>query len=113
MKLDQIKRILKESDYVVLDPAASEFYQEGKYILKADDSRLSSEEMVTYYENLISKYPVISIEDVLAEDDWAGWQMLTDRLRKKIQLTGDDIFVTNPKILAEGIKSGIANSVDR
>lgn len=96
---------------VVLDPAASEFYQGGKYILKADDSRLSSKEMVTYYDKLISKYPIISIEDGLAEDDWEGWKVLTKRLGKKIQLTGDDIFVTNPKIVAEGIRQGIANSV--
>ena len=96
---------------IVLDPAASEFYQDGKYFLKADNSRLSSEEMVKYYANLISKYPIISIEDGLAEDDWNGWQILTNELGKKIQLTGDDIFVTNPKILAEGIKRNIANSV--
>jgi enolase len=96
---------------IVLDPAASEFYQDGKYVLKADSSRLSSKEMVGYYANLISKYPIISIEDGLAEDDWDGWQILTKELGKKIQLTGDDIFVTNPKILAEGIKKGIANSV--
>jgi enolase len=67
--------------------------------------------MVGYYANLISKYPIISIEDGLAEDDWDGWQIMTTELGKKIQLTGDDIFVTNPKILAEGIKKGIANSV--
>jgi len=96
---------------IVLDPAASEFYQDGKYILKADNSRLSSEEMVKYYANLISKYPIISIEDGLAEDDWDGWQVLTKELGKKIQLTGDDIFVTNPRILAKGIKKGVANSV--
>jgi enolase len=96
---------------IVLDPAASEFYQNGKYILKADNSRLSSEEMVKYYKDLISKYPIISIEDGLAEDDWDGWQVLTKKLGKRIQITGDDIFVTNPKILAEGIKQGIANSV--
>lgn len=96
---------------IVLDPAASEFYQAGKYILKADKSRLSSEEMVKYYANLISKYPIISIEDGLAEDDWDGWKVLTKELGKRIQLTGDDIFVTNPKILVEGIKNGIANSV--
>jgi len=96
---------------IVLDPAASEFYQDGRYFLKADNKRLSSEEMVKYYEKLISKYPVISIEDGLAEDDWDGWQVLTKKLGKKIQLTGDDIFVTNPKILAEGIKKGVANSV--
>jgi enolase len=96
---------------IVLDPAASEFYQDGKYVLKADNSRLSSEEMVKYYANLILKYPIISIEDGLAEDDWYGWQVLTKELGDKIQLTGDDIFVTNPKILAQGIKKGVANSV--
>jgi enolase len=96
---------------IVLDPAASEFYQDGRYVLKADNKRLSSEEMVKYYDKLISKYPIISIEDGLAEDDWDGWQVLTKELGKKIQLTGDDIFVTNPKILAEGIEKGVANSV--
>jgi len=96
---------------IVLDPAASEFYQDGRYFLKADNKRLSSEEMVGYYANLISKYPIISIEDGLAEDDWDGWQILTKELGKKIQLTGDDIFVTNPRILTEGIKKHIANSV--
>lgn len=96
---------------IVLDPAASEFYQDGKYVLRADNSKLSSKEMVGYYANLISKYPIISIEDGLAEEDWDGWKIMTDELGKKIQLTGDDIFVTNPKILAEGIKKGIANSV--
>jgi len=96
---------------IVLDPAASEFYEDGKYILKADNKKLSSEEMVDFYENLISKYPIISIEDALAEGDWEGWKILTKRLGKKIQLTGDDIFVTNPKILAEGIQQGIGNSV--
>jgi len=72
---------------------------------------LSSEEMVNYYDDLISKYPIISIEDALAENDWDGWRILTQRLGKKIQLTGDDIFVTNPKILKEGIEKGIGNSV--
>jgi len=96
---------------IVLDPAASEFYRDGRYILKADNSRLSSKEMVKYYADLISKYPVISIEDGLAEDDWDGWKILTKELGEKIQLTGDDIFVTNPRILAEGIKNGIANSI--
>jgi len=96
---------------LVLDPAASEFYQDGKYLLKADNKKLSSEEMVEYYDNLIAKYPIISIEDALAENDWSGWQHLTRKLGKKIQLTGDDIFVTNPKILKEGIEKGIGNSV--
>jgi enolase len=97
--------------FIVLDPAASEFYQDGKYVLKADNSKLSSKEMVGYYGNLVSKYPIISIEDGLAEDDWDGWKIMTEELGKKIQLTGDDIFVTNPKILAVGISKGIANSV--
>jgi enolase len=96
---------------IALDPAASEFYQEGKYVLKADNSRLTSEEMVTYYGKMISKYPIVSIEDGLAEDDWEGWKILTEQLGRKIQLVGDDIFVTNPKIVAEGIRQGIANSV--
>jgi enolase len=96
---------------IVLDPAASEFYQEGKYLLKADNKSLSSEEMVDYYAGLVLKYPIISIEDGLAENDWEGWKILTRKLGEKIQLVGDDIFVTNPKILAEGIKQGIANAV--
>jgi len=96
---------------IVLDPAASEFYHDGRYFLKADNKRLSSEEMVKYYDGLILKYPIISIEDGLAEDDWDGWQIMTKELGEKFQLTGDDIFVTNPRILAEGIKRGIANSV--
>jgi len=96
---------------IVLDPAASEFYEDGKYVLKADNSKLTSGQMVDYYENLISKFPIIMIEDALAENDWDGWKILTDRLGKKIQLTGDDIFVTNVKILAEGIKKGIGNSI--
>ncbi|MDA8156734.1 MAG: phosphopyruvate hydratase [Actinomycetota bacterium] len=96
---------------IVLDPAASEFYENGKYFLKADKRNLTSAEMVEYYRDLISKYPIISIEDGLAEDDWDGWQILTRELGGRIQLTGDDIFVTNPKILSEGINKGIANSV--
>jgi enolase len=96
---------------IVLDPAASEFYQNGKYLLKADNKTLTSEEMVGYYSALIAKYPIISIEDGLAEDDWNGWSILTASLGKRIQLTGDDIFVTNPKILAQGIKQGIGTSV--
>jgi len=96
---------------IVLDPAASEFYQDGKYLLKADNKSLSSEEMVDYYAGLVSKYPIISLEDGLAENDWDGWKILTKKLGEKIQLVGDDIFVTNPKILAEGIKQGIANAV--
>ena len=96
---------------IVLDPAASEFYQDGKYALKADSKNLTAKELVSYYASLVSKYPIISIEDALAENDWDGWKILTKELGGKIQLVGDDIFVTNPKILAEGIKQGIANAV--
>jgi len=96
---------------IVLDPAASEFYQDGKYLLKADNKSLSSAEMVDYYAGLVSKYPIISLEDGLAENDWDGWKILTKKLGEKIQLVGDDIFVTNPKILTEGIRQGIANAV--
>ena len=96
---------------IVLDPAASEFYQDGKYLLKADGKNLTSEEMVGYYAGIVEKYPIISIEDGLAENDWSGWKVLTQKLGDKIQIVGDDIFVTNQKIVAEGIKQGIANSV--
>ena len=96
---------------IVLDPAASEFFQDGKYLLKADKKSLSSAEMVDYYADIVSKYPIISIEDGLAESDWDGWKILTKKLGEKIQIVGDDIFVTNPKIVAEGIKQGIANAV--
>jgi len=96
---------------IALDPAASEFYEDGKYVMKADNSKLSSQEMVGYYAKIVSKYPIVSIEDGLAENDWGGWKILTKELGSKIQLVGDDIFVTNKKILAEGVKQGIANSV--
>jgi enolase len=96
---------------IALDTAASEMIEDGKYILRADNRRLTSEEMVKFYENLVSKYPIVSIEDGLSEEDWDGWKILTKRLGKKVQLVGDDIFVTNPKILAEGIKQKVANSI--
>ena len=97
--------------YIALDPAASEFYKEGKYILKAENRELTAEEMVDFYEKLVEKYPIYSIEDGLAEDDWTGWQVLTERLGNKIQLVGDDIFVTNPERLSKGIDIGVANSI--
>jgi enolase len=96
---------------LALDPAASEFYEDKKYILKAEGKSLSSDEMISFLEYLIEKYPIVSIEDGLSEEDWVGWQKLTEKLGKKIQLVGDDIFVTNPKILAEGIEKGIANAI--
>jgi len=97
--------------YIALDPASSEFFNNGKYILKAENRELTAEEMVDFYENLVNRYPIYLIEDGLAEDDWEGWQILTKRLGDKIQLVGDDIFVTNTKRLAKGIEYGIANSI--
>jgi enolase len=94
-----------------MDPAASEFYKDGKYHLKADKLALTSAQMVDLYATWVDKYPIISIEDGMSEHDWDGWKALTDRLGKTIQLVGDDVFVTNTKILREGIKRGIANSI--
>lgn len=100
--------------YLAMDVAASEFYDEdtGKYVLKKSGQGIkTSEEMIEWYKNIIEKYPVISIEDGLGEKDWAGWKKLTEALGKKIQLVGDDLFVTNPSILKEGIAKGICNSI--
>ena len=98
---------------IALDPAASEFYKDGKYVLNGEKTNQvkTSEQMIDYYEYLTGKYPIISIEDGLAEDDYDGWKKLTDRLGKKIQLVGDDLFVTNTKLLKEGIKNGLGNSI--
>jgi len=96
---------------IAMDPAASEFYKDGKYHLKADGLTLTSAQIVDMYATWVDKYPIISIEDGMSEHDWAGWKMLTDRLGKSTQLVGDDVFVTNTKILSEGIKQGIANSI--
>ena len=97
---------------IALDPAASEFYQDGKYVFKkSDKSAKSSEEMVRYFSEWVRQYPIVSLEDGLAEDDWKGWQMLTRELGGRIQLVGDDIFVTNIKIFGRGIEQGIANSI--
>jgi len=94
-----------------MDAAASEFYIDGKYHLKADGLVLNTEQVVDLYSTWVDKYPIISIEDGMSEHDWDGWKSLTDRLGKNIQLVGDDVFVTNTKILSEGIKRGIANSI--
>lgn len=94
-----------------IDAAASEFYKDGKYHLKADGLTLTSAQIIDMYATWVDKYPVISLEDGMSEHDWDGWKALTDRLGKKIQLVGDDVFVTNTKILREGIKRGIANSI--
>jgi enolase len=98
---------------ICLDPAASEFYQDGKYVFKkSDKSQRSSEQMVEFWSNWVRQYPaILSIEDGMSEEDWAGWKLLTDTLGGKIQLVGDDIFVTNPSIFARGIEQGIANSI--
>ncbi|WP_457592427.1 phosphopyruvate hydratase [Hydrogenimonas sp.] len=96
---------------VALDVASSELVSDGGYRLESESRTLSSEELVGYYEELVAKYPIVSIEDGLSEDDWDGWKVLTERLSSKIQLVGDDLFVTNASILAEGIDRGIANSI--
>jgi enolase len=96
---------------IAMDPAASEFFADGAYNLKGEGRTLSSAEMVDYYEQLIGRYPIISIEDGMAENDWDGWAALTERIGKRIQLVGDDIFVTNPAILRRGIDAAIANSI--
>jgi enolase len=97
---------------IALDSAASSFFSKGKYILSAEKKpQKSAEEMVKFYAGLVQKYPIISVEDGLAEDDWTGWKLLTDELGSKIQIVGDDIFVTNIKRLEKGISMGVANSV--
>jgi len=96
---------------LALDLASSEFYKDGKYHLESENKQLSSAEMVDYLGAWLKQYPIISIEDALDESDWAGWKLLTDKLGSKVQLVGDDLFVTNTKILGRGIKEGIANSI--
>ncbi len=96
---------------LALDVASSEIYKDGKYELAGEGKVLTSEEMVAYYEYLVGKYPIVSIEDGLAEEDWDGWKVLTERLGKRIQLVGDDLFVTNTERLARGIEMGVANSI--
>jgi enolase len=94
-----------------LDAAASEFYENGVYDLKGEGKKKSSEEMVAFYEGWIKQYPIITIEDGMSEKDWKGWKLLTDRLGSKVQLVGDDIFVTNTSIFKKGIAEGIGNSI--
>lgn len=97
---------------IALDPAASSFFENGKYILEAEPKKEnSSKDMIEFYGRWVAKYPIVSIEDGLAEDDWDGWKGLTDKLGKKVQLVGDDLFVTNVKRLRMGIQKGIANSI--
>ena len=101
-----------EDILLALDVASSELFKDGKYTLENETQKVKTPaEMVDFYENLVNKYPIISIEDGMAENDWDGWKLMTDRLGKRIQIVGDDLFVTNPKILKEGIQKGIANSI--
>jgi enolase len=111
---------IKKAGYVpgtdvalAMDVAASEFYdaEKGKYVLKGENRELTSAELVSFYETLVAKYPIVSIEDGHDQNDWAGWKLMTEKLGKKIQIVGDDLFVTNTEILARGIKEGIANSI--
>ncbi|MET0580721.1 MAG: enolase C-terminal domain-like protein, partial [Pseudoxanthomonas sp.] len=94
-----------------LDVASSEFYDNGKYHLMGEGKRLTSEQFTDFLADWAAEYPIVTIEDGMAEDDWAGWKLLTDRLGKKVQLVGDDLFVTNPKIFKQGIESGTANAI--
>jgi enolase len=98
-----------DSIFIAMDVAASEFYSKGKY--KFEGKRVSSSDMISYYEKLVKKYPIVSIEDGMAENDWEGWSALTKKLGKKLQIVGDDVFVTNTKILEKGITKGVANSI--
>ncbi len=117
--LEVIVEAIKRAGYkpgeeiaIAMDVAASEFYEDGKYVLaKSGGAVLTSEEMIEMFEGFVEKYPIVSIEDGLAEGDWDGWKVLTDRLAHKVQIVGDDLFVTNTKILREGIEKGIANSI--
>lgn len=116
--LEIIVEAIKEAGYtprkdigILLDPAASEFYSDGKYKLKADRRELDAAGMVAFYEDLVDRFPILSIEDGLSEDDWDGWKLMTTRLGGKIQIVGDDIFVTNPKRFKRGIDAGIANAI--
>ena len=97
--------------FIALDPASSEFFEDGMYNLKGEGRKLTPAEMVDYYAELVEKYPIISIEDGMAEEDWEGWKLITEKLGGKIQLVGDDLFVTNVERLKMGIERGVANSI--
>ncbi|MDO8736386.1 MAG: phosphopyruvate hydratase, partial [Thermoleophilia bacterium] len=96
---------------IAMDPASSEFYKKGKYVLAGEGRTLSSQQMVDFYADLVDSYPIVSIEDGMAEDDWKGWKLLTDKIGDRVQLVGDDLFVTNTSRLKRGIDEGIANSI--
>jgi enolase 1/2/3 len=97
--------------FIALDPASSEYYKAGKYVLASEKKKLSSKQMVDFYADWVKKYPICSIEDGMAEDDWKGWKALTDKVGDKVQIVGDDLFVTNTQRLGQGIKQGVANSI--
>jgi enolase len=100
-----------EDVHIALDAASSEFYKEGKYVFDSTGDKRTSSEMVDFWKDWTAKYPIVSIEDGLAEDDWEGWKLLTDAIGDKVQIVGDDLFVTNTQRLAQGIQNGIANSI--
>ncbi len=97
--------------FLALDPAASSFYKDGRYDLAAEGVKKTSAEMVSFYEDLVNRYPIVSIEDGLDENDWDGWKLMTERLGAKIQIVGDDLFVTNIELLKRGIENSVANSI--
>ena len=109
--IDQAGYRAGEDIFIAIDAASSEFYRDGNYVLASENRTLSAAEFVDVLEDWVDKYPIISIEDGLAEDDWSGWKQLTERLGKRVQLVGDDLFVTNTTILKEGIEMGVANSI--
>jgi enolase len=96
---------------IAMDPATSEFYEDGAYVLEHEGKTLTAEEMASYWADIAERYPVVSLEDGMAEDDWDGWKVLTERLGKRIQLIGDDLFVTSTERLKRGIDMGVANSI--
>jgi len=116
--LDSILEAIQKAGYkpgadvfLAIDPAATEFYQDGKYVLKGEGVTHTPEEMVRFYSDWVDAYPIVSIEDGLAEDDWDGWRLLTEALGRRVQLVGDDLFVTNTARLQKGIEAGVANSI--
>jgi enolase len=116
--LDLLLKAIESAGYtpgqevmLALDCAASEFHREGRYVLDAEKKNLSAGEFCDYLGDLAARYPIISIEDGMAEGDWEGWKLLTQKLGRTVQLVGDDVFVTNVKLLREGIKQGVANAI--
>lgn len=116
--IDVILEAIKKAGYepgkdmfIAIDAASSEYYKDGKYVLANEGKTLTASEMVDFFEDWVNKYPIISIEDGMAEEDWEGWKLLTNRLGKRVQLVGDDLFVTNTDRLSQGIEKGVANSI--